>query len=112
MVGNDGRGISPGLTMPVVVLLNPGDNVVVCCRLVRSGERIIADGVDIVSSSDVELGHKLARHALEPGDPVVKYGVRIGSMTARAAAGDWIHVHNMKSDYISPHSREGKGHAA
>ena len=26
-------------------------------------------------------------------------------MTADAAAGDWVHMHNMKSDYISSHTR-------
>jgi D-threo-aldose 1-dehydrogenase len=26
-------------------------------------------------------------------------------MTADVATGDWVHMHNMKSDYISSHTR-------
>jgi D-threo-aldose 1-dehydrogenase len=30
-------------------------------------------------------------------------------MTADAEPGDWIHMHNMKSDYIAAHSRGAGG---
>jgi L-fuconolactonase len=91
---------------PAVILLHPDDNVLVCCRAVSEGERLrIDDGEEIEVRSDVELGHKLARRAISVGKKVIKYGTPIGSMTAAVAAGEWIHLHNMKSDYISAHTR-------
>jgi D-threo-aldose 1-dehydrogenase len=91
------------------ILLHPQDNVLVCCRSVRAGERIVVEGVDIVARHDVEIGHKLARIDLGATAKVIKYGAPIGSMTAAAASGDWVHLHNMKSDYISAHTRTATG---
>jgi hypothetical protein len=72
---------------------------------VRRGEHVLAGGVDVIALEDVAMGHKLARRVLAPGDKVIKYGMSIGSMTAPAAAGAWIHLHNMQSDYIGAHTR-------
>lgn len=91
---------------PAVILLHGDDNVVVCCRTVAAGEHISLDGVDIVAAEPVALGHKLARHDLSAGTKVIKYGAPIGSMTAAVAAGGWVHMHNMKSDYIGAHLRD------
>ncbi|MBM0106867.1 amidohydrolase family protein [Steroidobacter sp. S1-65] len=88
------------------ILLHPADNVVVCCRPVAAGERIrIGEQEHLVVLDPAELGHKIARRALQVGTKVIKYGASIGSATAAVAAGGWVHLHNMKSDYISPHTR-------
>lgn len=88
------------------ILLHPNDNVVVCCRPVVAGERFrINAEEEIEVRQATELGHKLARRSLSTGDKVIKYGASIGSMTAPAAAGEWVHLHNMRSDYISAHTR-------
>ena len=92
-----------------MLLLHPADNVVVCCRTVHAGETVRIRGVNVVVAANVELGHKLASTALRAGEKVVKYGMPIGSMTSPVAAGQWVHVHNMKSDYIDAHSREATG---
>jgi len=94
---------------PAVILLHPDDNVLVCCRTVMVGETLSIDGDDVVIVQSVELGHKLARCALRAGDKVIKYGAPIGSMTADASAGGWVHMHNMKSDYIGAHTRRASG---
>lgn len=91
---------------PAVILLHGDDNVVVCCRTVEAGEHISVEGVDIVAAQRVALGHKLARRDLSAGDKVIKYGASIGSMTADIKAGSWVHMHNMKSDYIGAHLRD------
>lgn len=95
-----------------VIRLHPGDNVVVCCRTVHAGETVAVDGVALVVAQTIDLGHKLALVPLAPGDKVLKYGMPIGSMTAAAAPGDWVHMHNMKSDYMSAHTRAATGDAA
>lgn len=88
------------------ILLHPRDNVVICIAAVAAGDRFLVDGEEIVATEDVALGHKLARRALTPGDKVLKYGASIGTMTLPANAGEWVHTHNMKSDYIASHTRE------
>jgi len=91
------------------ILLHPDDNVLVCSRAVRAGERFnISENETVHVLQDTELGHKLARRALSVGEKVIKYGASIGSMTAAVAAGGWIHLHNMKSDYISAHTRAAR----
>lgn len=89
-----------------LLLLDPHDNVLVVIRPIAAGDPIAIDGVEHTASTAIGVGHKVARHALAPGDTVVKYGAPIGSMTAVAAPGDHIHLHNMKSDYIASHLRD------
>ena len=96
--------------IPAVILLHPDDNVVVCRRTVTAGEHVVIEGmVDFVAAAGVEIGHKLARWALPSGARVIKYGAPIGSTTAPVSAGEWVHLHNMKSDYISAHTRAATG---
>ena len=96
------------MTTPVI-LLHPDDNVLVCCRTLRAGEVLPVEQLEVVIAQDVELGHKVARFDLRPGDKVIKYGAPIGSMTQAAATGAWVHMHNMKSDYIAAHTRAASG---
>jgi hypothetical protein len=91
------------------ILLHPDDNVLVLSAPVRAGDRLTIDGQVVIASADVAVGHKLARRPLAVGDKVLKYGAPIGSMTAPAAAGEHVHLHNMKSDYIASHTRQATG---
>ncbi|EQB12872.1 hypothetical protein RLDS_19035 [Sphingobium lactosutens DS20] len=91
-----------------LLLLHPDDNVLICVRAIQAGDIVAASGGSIPAREGIAIGHKIARHALAAGDKVIKYGAPIGSMTIEAAAGDWVHMHNMKSDYISTHSRAGR----
>ncbi len=88
------------------ILLHEQDNILVCARKGRAGEATIIDGRSVVLTSDIELGHKIARVTLAEGDKVSRYGIAIGSMTSPAKAGDHIHSHNLKSDYIAAHGRD------
>ena len=91
------------------IRLTPTDNVAVCCRTVEPGERIMVDGQEMLVTERVALGHKLAMTALSMGDKVIKYGMPIGSMTRSSPAGGWVHMHNMKSDYMPAHLRDTSG---
>lgn len=88
------------------ILLHPDDNILVVIAYIAVGDRLDIGGEEIVSTQDVAVGHKLARRALTPGDKVLKYGAPIGSITKPVAAGEWVHMHNMKSDYIASHTRD------
>jgi hypothetical protein len=93
-----------------VILLHADDNVVVCRRNVVAGERISIEGSDdVIAQANIDIGHKLARIAMPATAKVIKYGAAIGSMTKAVQAGDWVHLHNMKSDYIDAHTRAATG---
>ncbi len=90
------------------VLLNKEDNVFVCCKQILSGELTSVEGIEITMSSDLTVGHKVARKVILKGEKIIKYGVSIGSATENITFGDHIHMHNMKSDYIASHTRQSK----
>ena len=51
---------------------------------------------EIRLQSGIPFGHKFALGEIEAGDPVIKYGEVIGLATARIAAGEHVHVHNVE----------------
>ena len=91
------------------IRLSPLDNVAVCARTLKAGEPIDVEGIALVVVQKIDLGHKIALSPLKSGDKIVKYGMSIGSATQPVAAGDWVHIHNMQSDYIPAHSRDATG---
>ena len=49
------------------------------------------------SAADVAIGHKIALKDLKAGDTAIKYGEDIGKIVQDVAAGDHVHVHNLKT---------------
>ena len=94
------------MSSPKAMLLHPDDNVLVSIAPIVAGERLAVDRVHLDAVQDVPVGHKLARNAIAPGERILKYGAPIGSATRAIAPGEWIHTHNMKSDYIPSHDRQ------
>jgi len=92
--------------LPPLLLLHPDDNILVARRDIPKGERVEIDGESFVMPAAVELGHKLARRALEANAQVFKYGAPIGSMNVAAARGEHVHLHNLRSDYLPSTSRD------
>lgn len=88
------------------VLLHEKDNILVCASSRGAGSSVTIDGTVYLLKTDIALGHKIARTALEAGDKVLRYGVPIGSMSSPAAPGEHVHSHNLKSDYIPAHGRD------
>jgi D-threo-aldose 1-dehydrogenase len=91
-----------------LILLHESDNVLVCRSTIRKGMPLNIDGETVSAAVDVAVGHKVARRAMPVGTKVIKYGAPIGSMTAAVALGGHVHLHNMRSDYIASHTREGR----
>jgi altronate dehydratase small subunit len=84
-------------------VVEPEDNVATALRAVEAGETVsvaVGDGersVDV--TEDVTFGHKLAIEAIPEGETVTKYGKSIGNATEDIHAGEWVHVHNVESNY-------------
>jgi hypothetical protein len=95
-----------------LILLHEKDNVFACRRKIHRGDTLLIDGTPVQASGDIDVGHKLARIPLAPGDVVLKYGVPIGSITEATNIGEHVHTHNMKSDYIAITTRRSTGEEA
>jgi len=80
--------------------LDPLDNVLVAIKTVEAGDCVIIDGREITLRVRLTLGHKLAARDIRIGERILKYHMPIGSATRDIAAGEHVHLHNMKSDYI------------
>lgn len=91
---------------PRLLQLHPGDNVGIALRSLEPGDVLELGGVTVVVPQRIMLGHKLALTAIRRGGRVVKYGAAIGSATDDIAAGDHVHVHNLKSDYLPTYTLE------
>ena len=88
-----------------LILLHEDDNVFVAVSPIEAGDALPIGGGTVPAREGITIGHKVARAPLRPGDRVIKYGAPIGTVTAPAEAGDWVHLHNMRSDYIAAHLR-------
>jgi D-threo-aldose 1-dehydrogenase len=100
-----GAGAIEGADDVKLMLLHPDDNVLVCTAPIEADERLALNGEELRAAQAVDVGHKLARRAIAAGETILKYGAPIGSATRAIAPGEWVHVHNMKSDYIPTHDR-------
>lgn len=83
-----------------VLRLSPEDNVVVSLRKLERGETVEVDGGTLTIRDAVPFAHKIATTDLAEGAQLRKFGVPIGSAVRPIAAGEHVHVHNIKSDYI------------
>lgn len=86
------------------VVHDENDSVgVVVVEGVKAGDQLtgwIMDQNKIITykaASDLPIGHKLAIKPMGKGDTVIKYGVDIGRVVAPIAAGEHVHVHNLKT---------------
>lgn len=80
------------------LVLNPKDTVAVLLEKGIKGDRILANGEEIVLLEDVDFAHKVLIMNSAPNDLIIKYGVEIGYLKNAAPKGTWIHGHNMACD--------------
>jgi altronate dehydratase small subunit len=92
-----------------LLLLNEADNVFVLRGRVAAGERVALEaGVGAPLPRDLPLAHKIARRPIAEGQRIIKYGAPIGVATADIAAGQHVHVHNVRSDYTPTYTLEAE----
>ncbi|HEY7886453.1 MAG TPA: UxaA family hydrolase [Cellvibrionaceae bacterium] len=89
-----------------LILLHPDDNILVTVASLPAGTEVDIDGSRYVLSQALAVGHKMARRTMAAGEKIFKYGAPIGSLTQQVAAGEWVHMHNMQSDYLASHTRQ------
>ena len=62
--------------------------------------RLESLGVAITIGRNIAVGHKVAAQAIEKGEIILKYSCPIGTATRRIAAGEYVHTHNVASNYL------------
>ena len=80
--------------------LSPVDTVVTLLESVERGVAIEIDGVHYSFDRQLNLGDKLALIDHQLGEAIVKYGVSIGSASQCIKKGEWVHLHNLRSNYM------------
>ena len=83
-----------------VMRLSPRDNVAVALRALKSGEVVTLDDVAITIRRHIAVGHKLAAQTIEKGEIILKYNCPIGTAISRIAPGEYVHTHNVESNYL------------
>ena len=76
-----------------VIRLNPADDVVVALDQLVSGTTL--DDERVTVSGLIPPGHKVATRAVEPGQPVHRYGQIIGFASQPIRPGQHVHTHNL-----------------
>ena len=92
------------MATPQLLVHDQRDNVgVVVVEELQKGDEMLCvvteDDSDftLVAGEDVPIGHKIALVDLGEGDTIIKYGEDIGQLVAAVAAGEHVHVQNLKT---------------
>ncbi|MEX3950019.1 UxaA family hydrolase [Paraburkholderia sp. EG287B] len=92
-----------------LILLAPEDNCLIAAARLAAGETVEIEGERVTLAKTIELGHKVARRALEQDEKVLRYGARIGHVNEPVARGEHLHTHNLESDYLPTYTHDA-GH--
>jgi hypothetical protein len=80
--------------------INSADNVAVAVQALQAGHKENIGGAMLVVLQNVNLGAKLALRDIAVGEKIIKFGEPIGSASEAILAGEYVHTHNLQSDYI------------
>jgi hypothetical protein len=58
-----------------------------------------SDETVLAAREKVGMGHKIALNRIDEGKPIYKYGVAIGMAIQQIETGDWVHLHNCRSNF-------------
>lgn len=84
----------------MLLRLSRADNVAVATGNFDAGAETKVDGASIHLRDRIAVGHKVALVEIAVGEKVIKFGCPIGSATRLIRAGEHVHTHNLKSDYL------------
>ena len=85
--------------MKEIIIMNPRDNVGICLRGFSAEEKLDFQLDDknlrVAFEDPVPMGHKVSLTDIQKGDPIIKYGEKIGRATIDITVGQHVHVHNV-----------------
>lgn len=86
--------------------MHPEDSVAVLVHDLAPGDPVRLSDHDepvAVAQEAIPYGHKIALRPIRAGEPVIKYGERMGIATADISPGEHVHVHNVRG--LKPEER-------
>ena len=87
--------------MYTCVVINKKDTVATVTSPIKKGDAITFkfDGSDrsITAVTDIPVYHKTALVDIKKGEPIIKYGCKIGYALADIKAGEHVHTWNLDS---------------
>jgi hypothetical protein len=89
-----------------ILRLAPEDNIGVATRSIADGESLDLGGQIMLAPQAIPVGHKIAVQPISAGGAVRKYGMTIGTATCDIAAGQYVHTHNVRSNYLPTYTRD------
>jgi altronate hydrolase len=87
--------------MAALIRLADQDNVAIATTNLAKGITLELEGTPVITRDPIPFAHKIAIRAIDAGAQVFKYGVPIGRAKVAIDAGQHVHVHNIKSDYVN-----------
>ncbi|UCC83980.1 MAG: UxaA family hydrolase [Gemmatimonadota bacterium] len=91
------------MVMHKFLIHNKGDDVGVATEDIGRGEEVTGvymdteETITLSARGDIPLSHKIAVNAIVKDGEVTEYRVKIGLAKEPIAAGDYVHVHNIRS---------------
>lgn len=89
--------------------LGSADNIAVAVRDIAASTEVRVNEHSVVLLNPVKVGHKFALKDIAKDERIVKYGAPIGRASRIIRAGEFVHTHNMESEYIPTYTLES-GH--
>ncbi len=83
--------------MQEYIQIHSQDNVAVALQPLSAGLTAVVPAGSVTLTQDIPQGHKFALKDIAAGEAVVKYGFPIGRAKEDITAGQWVHVHNVKT---------------
>lgn len=78
-----------------VLKVHPSDNVIVALTNLPKGGTVMYDNNEYVLQDNITAKHKFLTHDLQPGDPVIMYGVLVGKARQAIPRGGLISTSNI-----------------
>jgi len=92
---------------PRIIHLTADDNIAVAAQPLTPGDVVVVEDQAVELADPIPVGHKLAIRPIAPGEKVLKYGAPIGSATQAIQPGQYVHTHNLRSDYLPTFTLDG-----
>jgi altronate dehydratase small subunit len=90
--------------MKETIMLNSKDNVATALKQINENEQVavVSSSREVISKlqaqQEIPFGHKISLTEIKKGEPVIKFGERIGTASQNISVGEYVHVHNVESD--------------
>jgi altronate dehydratase small subunit len=86
---------------PTAFQVHASDNVATLLGDVAEGTTVSIVGpgahTELAAREKIAMGHKIALATIAEGEPITKFGVVIGIAMRRIEPGEWVHLHNCRS---------------